>query len=388
MRIIPLIFHFYLNKMNKAIYVAATGQHVGKTTSTLGLIAALKSLDINGVGYCKPVGQEITEMDNLKVDKDAFLFSEIMQFELSSEIHSPVILGKGATTAFLDDPTEFPFAQNIKDASSFLHQNNQVVVYEGTGHPGVGSIVGLSNADVAKMLDAKVVMVVEGGIGNTIDKLNMSLAMFREQNVPIIGVIVNKVLPKKIDKVRYYIKKKLDMMGLDLLGILPYEKSMSNPIMQTVTRAVKGRVLFNGQQLANRVEQIIPGSLIEEVSKISTRQNLLLVVSYKRAEDALKKIESLTEANGQGTPLSGILLTGEGRLETATENYSLHMDYIRKYKLPVISTHLDTLGAFTKINQIEVKINTSTPWKVERAIQLIKENVDLDRVLGASVQYK
>ncbi|MEM8906205.1 MAG: AAA family ATPase [Bacteroidota bacterium] len=369
--------------MNKAIYVAATGQHVGKTTSTLGLIAALKSLDLDGVGYCKPVGQEITELDNLKVDKDAFLFSEIMQFKLASEIHSPVILGRGATTAFLDHPDRYPFAQNIKEAAEFLHSNNQVVVYEGTGHPGVGSIVGLSNADVAKMLDAKVVVVVEGGIGNTIDKLNMSLAMFREQKVPIIGIIVNKVLPQKMDKVRHYVDKKLKMMGLDLLGILPYEKSMSNPIMQTVTRAVKGRVLYNGQKLANRVEQIIPGSLIEEVPKISKQQNLLLVVSYKRAEDALKKIEALTDFSDQHSPLSGILLTGEGRLESPSETYPLYMDYVRKFRLPVISTHLDTLGAFTKINQIEVKINTSTPWKVERAIQLIKENVDLKLILGA-----
>ncbi|MEM9820239.1 MAG: AAA family ATPase [Bacteroidota bacterium] len=370
--------------MNKAIYVAATGQHVGKTTSTLGLIAALKSLNPGGVGYCKPVGQQITEMIDLKVDKDAFLFSEIMQFELSSEIHSPVILGRGATTSFLDRPEDFPYNKKIKDAAHFLHQNNEMVVYEGTGHPGVGSIVGLSNADVAKMLDAKVVLVVEGGIGNTIDKLNMSLSLFREKKVPIIGIIINKVLPQKIDKVRHYVTKKLDMMGLNLLGILPYEKSMSNPIMKTVTRAVKGRILYYGQQLANRVEQIIPGSLIEEVPHFSRQNNLLLVVSYKRADEALKRIEALTMGNH--SPLSGILLTGEGKLEVPHENYPLHMDYIRKYQLPVISTHLDTLGAFTKINQIEVKINTSTPWKVERAIQLIKENVNLDLILGEKVR--
>ena len=155
--------------MKKSIYVAATGQHVGKTTSTLGLTAALSSLNLQGVGYCKPVGQEVKDFENLTVDKDAFLFSRIMDFELSQKFHSPVILGSGATTAYLDDPTKFPYRQNILEAAEFLHQHNEVVVYEGTGHPGVGSIVNLSNADVAKLLDAKVVMVVEGGIGNTID---------------------------------------------------------------------------------------------------------------------------------------------------------------------------------------------------------------------------
>ena len=34
------------------------------------------------------------------------------------------------------------------------------MVYEGTGHPGVGSIVNLSNARVAKILEAGVIMVV------------------------------------------------------------------------------------------------------------------------------------------------------------------------------------------------------------------------------------
>jgi len=90
--------------LNKNIYVAASDQHVGKTTSTLGLVAAFRQARIGSIGYCKPVGQEISELFKQQVDKDAFLFSKIMGFELEPELHSPVILGKGATTAFLDNP--------------------------------------------------------------------------------------------------------------------------------------------------------------------------------------------------------------------------------------------------------------------------------------------
>ncbi len=370
--------------MNRSIYVAATGQHIGKTTSTLGLMAALKDYGIEKVGYCKPVGQQITRLASLKVDKDAFLFSEIMDFELSSELHSPVILGKGATVAYLDNPAAFNYKERILKAAKVLQKENEVVVYEGTGHPGVGSIVDLSNAVVARMLDAKVVMIVEGGIGNTIDKLSLSLAKFREKKVNLAGVIVNKVRPQKLEKVRYYVGKKLNQMGLDLLGVVPFDQSLCHPIMKTINRAVKGHFLYFEENFANRVEGIIPGSLIEEVEEIEQRKNLLLVVSYKRVTEALKKLEDITKKtkmSNRSSPLSGILLTGEGRTEKSY-NRTLELAYVKKHRLPVISTHLDTLGAFTKINRLEVKINTSTPWKVDRAVQLIKEHVQLERILG------
>jgi len=64
------------------------------------------------------------------------------------------------------------------------------------------------------------------------------------------------------------------------------------------------------------------------------------------------------------------------------------MDYIEKHQIPVISTNLDTLGAYTKINQIEVKINTDTPWKVKRAIELIKNHVDLEKIMASFLRYE
>ena len=105
-----------------------------------------------------------------------------------------------------------------------------------------------------------------------------------------------------------------------------------------------------------------------------------MVVSYKLADEALKKIEWI--AQGGESPLAGVILTGEERLEQPPNNYDLHTSYLTKHQIPVISTSLDTLGAYTKINDIEVKINVATPWKVEMANQLIREHVDLDYILN------
>ena len=72
---------------------------------------------------------------------------------------------------FLDNPSKYKLDERIVNAANQLDELHDIVIFEGTGHPGVGSVAGVSNAHVAKHLNAGVVMVVEGGIGNTIDKL-------------------------------------------------------------------------------------------------------------------------------------------------------------------------------------------------------------------------
>ena len=47
-------------------------------------------------------------------------------------------------------------------------------------------------------------------------------------------------------------------------------------------------------------------------------------------------------------------------------------------EIPLIATQLDTYGSAIKINRMEVKINTRTPWKARRAVELIKDHVNLD----------
>lgn len=362
------------------IYVAATGQHVGKTTSTLGLIAGIRTHGLK-VGYCKPVGQEFVDLGDLKADKDALLFSKVMEFELSSDVHSPVIVGKGVTKKYLDHPEEFNFAERIKWASEKLHEINDVVVYEGTGHPGVGSVIDLSNAQVAKMLNAGVVMVVPGGIGNTIDLMNTNMALFRENDVPIIGVIVNKVIRKKQEDVRNYVGKKLDQMGIPLLGVLPYDKSLANPIMATVCHAVNGKILLNGYNLDNKVDNILSGALaIRE--EIKTFKDVLLVSNYKRLDDAISRIDKVAKENKlEHSPISGIVLHGEGVFDPEIISQLDSKSYLMEYEIPVIATSLDTYGSAVKISHIEVKINTRTPWKAQRAIEMISDYVDFNPIV-------
>jgi dethiobiotin synthetase len=359
----------------KSIYVAATGQHVGKTTSTLGLTSVLTRRGID-VGYCKPVGQKFVELGNLRVDKDTLLFADLLDFTIVPELHSPILLGPGSTQEFLDDPAQFHPDQILIEAKEKLEERHDLVVFEGTGHPGVGSIANISNAQVAKKLGADVIIVVEGGIGSTIDMLNLCLSLFRELDVPILGVIVNKVKVGKMDKVKQYVGKYLESQNLPLLGMLPYDKNLAYPVMKTVAGAIQGTVTHNAEMLGNKVADIVAGSLLD-LEDLKGNQDLLLVVATRLVDEAIEKIKKYSLDHGiEGSPLAGIVATGTGELDPHC------LDYIEKHKIPTIRTHLDTYGSVIKISRIEVKINRSTPWKIERAIKLIEDNVDLSMILN------
>ena len=361
----------------KSIYVAATSQHVGKTTCTLGVASVLSKQGIN-VGYCKPVGQKYVPYRDIFIDKDVVLFSDLLAFDPVQALHSPVILGAGATTNFLDTPSSFHYPKNILKAAALLEQKHDLVIYEGTGHPGVGSVVDLSNAEVARLLGAGVIMIAEGGIGSTIDELNLCINMFRAQNVPIIGVILNKVIPSKIEKVRKYVSLWLSKMDIPLLGILTFDKTMGNPTLATISESVNGKVILNQHKLNNKVEGIIAGSLITAEEFDEKGANLLLVVGASRLDWAIADtIEIMKSKQISSSPFSGIIATGLGTQNETT------LAYITKHEIPLIHTMLETHGAVVKIDRIEVKINPQTPWKITKAIRMIEKNIDMNDLLIA-----
>lgn len=357
----------------KNIYVAASSQHVGKTTCTLGLISTLLKQGVN-VGYCKPVGQKHIDVAGEKVDKDTVLFSDLADFTITPEHHSPVIFWKGATQEFLDDPLKYDMSKMILSAQAALEEKHECIIYEGTGHPGVGSVANLSNAKVAKLLNASVIMVVEGGIGSTVDMLNLCLSLFREENVEVLGVIINKVHPDKIEIVKKYVGKWIESKNLKLLGVIPYDRTMRFPLIYTIAISVGGKLEYFPEKVYNRVAGILAGSLVD-IDDLKEREQQMLIVSTRGLTKAIKKIESMSAAEGMtNTPLSGIVLTGDGNISKYCK------DYINKYQLPVIRTELDTYGSVIKISNIEVKINRSTPWKVNRAIELFQDNINISEI--------
>jgi len=103
------------------------------------------------------------------------------------------------------------------------------------------------------------------------------------------------------------------------------------------------------------------------------------VVSKNRLNSSIEQIINQHESNEFEQPLSGIVVTGDGRFEKPLDDFS-HKDFVFKHNIPLITTPLDTYGTAVQISKMEIKINLQTVGKVKRAIELVRDHVDLDKI--------
>jgi hypothetical protein len=82
----------------------------------------------------------------------------------------------GFTRAFLDEETAptSDLLQNCKDAIMEISKDKKIVLIDGVGYPSVGSICGLSNAQVCAVISAPVILIGKSGVGDAIDSFNLN----------------------------------------------------------------------------------------------------------------------------------------------------------------------------------------------------------------------
>src|SRR5881296_1064665 len=215
-----------MNNVTPRIFIAATRQNDGKTTTSLGLIAALQQR-YPRVGYIKPVGQRFVEIAEQKIDEDIVLMDSVYRLNCPLVDMSPIAVEPDFTRRYLQSSNNEALIAKIQNAFDRVAWEKDFVLCEGTGHAGVGSVFDLSNAQVARTLGAKVIIVTQGGIGKPIDEVALNKALFDKEGVEIIGVIINKVIGAKVDYVTDFARKGLKRRGLELLGVLPHERILS-----------------------------------------------------------------------------------------------------------------------------------------------------------------
>src|ERR1700691_5308343 len=215
-----------MNTTTPRVYIAATRQNDGKTTTSLGLIAALQSR-YPQIGYIKPVGQRFVEIEEQKIDEDTVLMDSVFRLNCPLVDMSPIAVEPDFTRKYLQSSNNEALVKKIQKAFDRVAWEKDFVLCEGSGHAGVGSVFDLSNAQVAKILGAKVIIVTQGGIGRPIDEVSLNQALFEKEGVEIIGVILNKVLDRKIEFISEFARRGLKRKGLDLLGVLPHLQTLS-----------------------------------------------------------------------------------------------------------------------------------------------------------------
>ena len=359
--------------VERRLFVAATNQNDGKTTCSLGFVKGFSRIG-RSVGFIKPVGQRYMTFDSKSVDEDFLLIHQSCGLGCSlSEVNS-VVVTSDFTRRFLDDPDAmYPdMERTVLESCSTVAQGNDLVVIEGTGHAGVGSIFRLSNARVAGLLNAKVVMVTLGGIGRPVDEVAVNRSLFEKEGVPVIGVVVNKVIPDRVEHVRTYLTKAFNALGLSLLGVIPYTPPLSYPTVQQIAAVTQAEVLNGEERLSNATAKIVVGAMTPPNALKYIEDKTLLVAPGDR-DDLVLAVMSM-HLLSRDVQLSGIVFTGGIRPQPQT------MDLLCRTDIPVLAVDEDTYETASCIGDILVKIRPSDEEKIEMATSLVRDHVDFEQL--------
>jgi len=399
------------SRLASSIMIAATGQHAGKTSVSMALLAGLQdrlgageqgstAAAMARVGYMKPVGQKYVQVDGgLKVDNDVHTAKMHFKLPFALEDMSPVIVDKGDTRRYLTgEISNDEIWARIEDAFHKMRQSCDFLIVEGTGHSGVGSCIGANNAEVAARLGLGVVLVAGGGVGRPVDDLTLHRAFLAAHGAPVRGVVINKILPSKYEMVASHLRLAARRWGLPLLGAVPFSDRLDTPSLGDAAGALGTRLLTSsGVQGCHalkieRFELVTStlSSLLYRLSKHGPRsfENVCFVTHASRS-DLILGILGTFAFNDEGSFGGGddcgyqnaLVLTG-----VAAENQpdQAVLDMMTARGIPVLLSNRPTAETMKALESIQVKMNAGDGARTAAVVRQCAPHLDLEGVLAAA----
>ena len=189
----------------------------GKSTICLGILAQLldSGLAPEKLAYIKPVTQCVVKQTVAQFCEQA----KIPCLDIGN-----LVFRKGFSRDFIDGLTKPSYELKADVLASILEigKGKEVVIIDGVGDPSVGSVVGVSNVDVALSLPCNVIFVGKPGIGAAIDNTVLCVSFMQHKGLSNIGIIYNKVPLSAYADVKKYVTKRLPELLLEvtLLGFI------------------------------------------------------------------------------------------------------------------------------------------------------------------------
>lgn len=359
--------------MAKKIFIAATGQHCGKTTTSLSLIHLARRRNLR-VGFIKPIGPKMAQYDGRNIDVDAALIAQVYDMQNELEAMSPVVIHPRTTRDALEgllDPDDM--LQSIRNAVLHLEQNCDLLIIEGAGHAGVGAVLGLSNATVAAALDAPVLLVAGGGVGSVIDDISLNLALFRSAGADVRMVLPNKLIAQKRDRTLRYLQLAFKDESFHVIGGFNYSPILADPPMSHLADLLGLKLRATEEQAARIAHHVQLGAAATQRVVDNLLPSTLLIITSSR-DELLVMIATLYHLPEFQPKIAGLLITGVSPVAAIVQRV------LDDAGIPYMRTTATTAKTFTAINEYVSKIRAEDREKIALVQQLAESELNFDTI--------
>jgi uncharacterized protein len=347
-----------------ALLIGSCEPFSGKSALVLGLARQLMQRGIT-VRFGKPLAAGDAGSDPARddlIDDDVRFVGRILglqepQLIAAVQRHSPERSHQRLMGAQLDaGPGLEALQQQLAQASPCL------TLLEAPGSLSEGLLYGLSLAQVARGLQAPVVLVHPWTDCDSIDPLLQA----REQLGELLaGVVLNAVVPEQVASLRGDVAPALERLGLPVLGVMPRSPLLRSVTVEELSRRLNAEVLCCRDRLDLLVETLSIGAMNvnSAMEFFRRRRNMAVVTGADRTDIQLAALEASTQClilTGAGDPLPQLISRAE------------------ELEVPLLKVEHDTLTTVEVIESTFGHVRLQESVKATYAFRLVEEHCDFE----------
>lgn len=348
--------------------VTSTKESTGKTAVALALARAATARG-ERVGYMKPKGTRLQSAVGKTLDEDPMLAREVL--DLDAEMHElePVVYSQTFVKEAIrgrEDTTVL--REQVRERFDALAADVDRMVVEGGGSLTTGGVVELTDADLAALLDATVVLVVPYEAPGDVDEV---LAAANALGDRLGGVLFNAVPDSSFDELATDVVPFLEGRGIRVFGTVPRDQELAGVTVAELADELGADVLTSDAPTDGYVERFVVGAMTASaaLSQLRRVRDAVMITGGDRTEIQTAALDA--------PGITCLLLTGglrpPGVVLGRAENEGI----------PVLLVRTDTMTTIDRAEDIVRRGRTRDAATVERMEELLTDYADIDAILDA-----
>ena len=356
--------------MSDILLIGSCEPFSGKSAMVLGIAKRLLEQD-KEVRIGKPLATciELTNLPSMTyeglIDDDVKFIGSTLNIKEENLIPSVGLLDNISAEKRIANKDLLP-GKGFEQIQSLVNDDfTGLNILEAAGNLYEGMIYGLSLPELAKNLNAKVLIVNLWEDSKSVDAL---LDAKKQLGDHFAGVVLNAVLPEEVEKIKNKIIPSLHDLNIEVFGVMPKSPLLRSVTVGELIRRLDAQVICCPEKEELLVETLSIGAMgvNSAMEFFRRRRNMAVVTGADRTDIQLAALEASTQClilTGLGEPLSQLIHRAE------------------ELEVPILKVELDTLASVEIIEQAFGHVRIHESIKASYAIQLVQENVDLKRIL-------
>jgi BioD-like phosphotransacetylase family protein len=349
----------------KRILIVSTEQHAGKSLLSLALGKSLQERGLR-TAYMKPISFEVSYATGEPVDRDADAIRSLLSLDDSLRDMAPVPL-EGSFLRETIESGDRGFRQRILESFERLSKDRDIVVAEGRSYLGLGASAGLSDPDLAELLDTDVLLITHYDGEEAIDRILCALRMFEGPH--IMGVILKDVpMDRTFNMLSEVLVSFLASRGAEVLGIIPYDHNLQTVSSDEIVKRLGGRLLTDSS-IEREVRHFAISAMGPEESLRLFRRtpDLGVITGGDRTE--------VHRAAFEVPSLRCLIVTG---IHRPTREI---IELANQRRVPIILAGQNTMVTATLCEEMLHRSWIRPGATLDYAMDYVRYNIDIDRII-------